>query len=164
MFRRILKKQLFISGEPFENREFNGKLLSVHLQYDKKRSRYGADGYNGRRSAQGGEDTCSVLGGGTGVEGYTYTAAARVGNRYNFAMLRMRKNSGVELIELDDSCDPNTAEEFVVLLELRTKNCTIMCNLPYDEKTDPVLREFYDKVVDRCVSTQSIYCAKLIIC
>jgi hypothetical protein len=71
-------------------------------------------------------------------------------------MFTFRKDNELELVELESSCDPETAAEFMVWLEVKKRACFIACRLPYNEKTDPVLREYYDHVVDRCVSIQKV--------
>jgi hypothetical protein len=67
-------------------------------------------------------------------------------------MFTFREDNELERVKLESSCDPGTAEEFMVWLEAKKKVCFIACSSPYNEKTDPVLREYYDHVVDRCVS------------
>lgn len=69
-----------------------------------------------------------------------------------YSMFRLGKASTMELVELEHSVDPEIADAFFVLYQESKNTCTIMCGLPYDDKTDLVLREFYDMMVDKHVS------------
>jgi hypothetical protein len=54
-------------------------------------------------------------------------------------------------VKLESSTDPDISDDFLVRLDTEQKTCEILCVRPYTERTDKVLREFYDLLVERYV-------------
>jgi hypothetical protein len=54
-------------------------------------------------------------------------------------------------VKLESSTDPDVADDFLVRLDTEQKTCEILCARPYSKRTDKVLREFYDLLVERYV-------------
>lgn len=57
----------------------------------------------------------------------------------------------IEYVKLENSIDPDVADDFIVRLDTEQQTCEILCVRPYSERTDLVLREFYDLLVERYV-------------
>jgi hypothetical protein len=57
----------------------------------------------------------------------------------------------IEYVKLENSIDPDVADDFIVRLDTKQQTCEILCVRPYSERTDLVLREFYDLLVERYV-------------
>ena len=53
---------------------------------------------------------------------------------------------------LEDSSDPQLAAEFIVMYNNENETCEILCTQPYNEATDKILREYYDRMVANNVS------------
>jgi hypothetical protein len=57
----------------------------------------------------------------------------------------------IECVKLENPIDPDVADEFLVRLDTEQQTCEILCARPYSERTDMILREFYDLLIERFV-------------
>jgi hypothetical protein len=61
------------------------------------------------------------------------------------------KEEQIEIVKLEKSVDSEMAEDFLVRLNEKQLTCEILCVWPYSDRTDKVLREYYDLLVQRFV-------------
>jgi hypothetical protein len=64
------------------------------------------------------------------------------------------KEEQIEIVQLEKSVDPEMAEDFLVRLNEKRLTCEILCVWPYSHRSDRVLREYYDLLVQRFVRVE----------
>jgi len=67
------------------------------------------------------------------------------------------KEAPIEIVKQEKSGDPEMAEDFLVHLNEKRLTSEILCVWPYSDRTDRVLREYYDLLVQRFVRVDKKY-------